>query len=196
MWRLGLTGGIGSGKSTVARLLQTQGAAVIDADAIARACTASGGAAIPAIVARFGDQLLTPDGAMDRARMREIAFGDPAARLALEAIVHPIVQQNIRDQADRADSPCLVFDIPLLVESAHWRHQLDSVLVVDCTEHTQIARVQSRSGWDEAAVLAVIRQQSSRERRLQAADGVLWNDGIDLPTLSLMVQTWGTRFGL
>ncbi|UJW81469.1 dephospho-CoA kinase [Hydrogenophaga sp. SL48] len=196
MLRLGLTGGVGSGKSTVARELQSLGAALIDADAISRQCTLANGSAMPAIARQFGPHFVTPAGAMDRNRMREHVFAHPEARQALEAIVHPLVQQEIRRQSDLAQSPCLVFDIPLLVESPHWRHQLDRILIVDCTEETQIRRVQARNGWERVAVEAVIRQQSAREHRLAAADGVLWNDGVDLQVLRHEVQRMAARLGL
>ncbi|MBT9550064.1 MAG: dephospho-CoA kinase [Hydrogenophaga sp.] len=196
MLRLGLTGGIGSGKSTVARELQSLGAALIDADAISRQCTQANGLAMPAIVRQFGPHFVTPEGAMDRNRMREHVFAHPEARHALEAIVHPLVQQEIRRQSDSAQSPCMVFDIPLLVESPHWRHQLDRILIVDCTEDTQIRRVQARNGWNRATVEAIIRQQSARKHRLAVADGVLWNDDMDLQLLRHEVQRMATRLGL
>lgn len=196
MLRLGLTGGIGSGKSTVARELQSLGATLIDADAISRHCTLTNGLAMPAIIRQFGTDFVTPEGAMDRNRMREHVFAHPEARHALEAIVHPLVLQEIRRQSDSAPSPCLVFDIPLLVESPHWRHQLDRILIVDCTEDTQIRRVQARNGWDRAAVEAIIRQQSTRAHRLAAADWVLWNDRMDLQALRHDVQQMALRLGL
>lgn len=196
MLRLGLTGGIGSGKSTVARELQGLGAALIDADDISRNCTTANGLAMPAIARQFGPHFVTPEGAMDRNRMREHVFAHPEARQTLEAIIHPLVQQEIHRQSALAQSPCLVFDIPLLVESPRWRHQLDRVLVVDCAEDTQIRRVQARSGLGKAAVEAIIRQQSSRERRLAAADGVLWNDSMDLQALRNEVQQMASRLGL
>lgn len=196
MLRLGLTGGIGSGKSTVARALQGWGAALIDADGISRLCTSPLGLAMPAIAREFGPLFVTPDGAMDRHRMREHVFAHPEARRRLEAIVHPLVQQEIRRQSALAHSRCLIFDIPLLVESPHWRHQLDRVLVVDCREDTQIERVQARNGLEKTAVEAIIRQQIPREHRLAAADEVLWNDGMDLQALRHEVQQMADRLGL
>jgi dephospho-CoA kinase len=194
--RLGLTGGIGSGKSTVARQLQSLGAALIDADDISRHCTLANGLAMPAITRQFGTHFVTPEGAMDRTRMREHVFAQPEARQTLEAIVHPLVQQEIRRQAESSRSACLVFDIPLLVESPHWRHQLDRILVVDCAEETQVHRVQARSGWDRTMIEAIMCQQSPRERRLAAADWVIWNDSMGLRGLHHEVQKIASGLGL
>ena len=195
-FRLGLTGGIGSGKSTVARLLQDRGAAVIDADAIARACTLTGGAAMPAIRATFGADFVAADGSLDRDRMRAHVFAQPQARAQLEAIVHPLVGQEMARQAAAADTVCTVFDVPLLVESPRWRPQLDRVLVVDCQRETQIRRVMARNGWERATVEAVLDNQSPRQRRLAAADIVLFNDGHEIEQLRLMVDRLAQRFGL
>lgn len=194
--RLGLTGGIGSGKSTVARLLQERGATVIDADAISRACTLEGGAAIPAIAQTFGQEFIAPDGALDRPRMRDHVFAHPEARRALETIVHPLVRAEIRRQAAASRSPCLVFDVPLLVESPEWRHQLDRVLVVDCSEETQIRRVTERNGWNRSTIEAVLRSQSPRTRRLVAADTVIFNDGYQIEPLQRLVGLLADEFGL
>ncbi len=195
-WRLGLTGGIGSGKSTVARLLQDHGATVIDADAIARACTQAGGAAMPAIAAAFGSDFVAPDGSLDRDRMRAHVFGHPQAKVQLEAIVHPLVGQAIAEQAAAARSPCTVFDVPLLVESPRWRPQLDRVLVVDCERETQIRRVMARNGWERVTVETVLDNQSPRLRRLAAADIVLFNDGHEIEQLRGVVDRLAQRFGL
>lgn len=194
--RLGLTGGIGSGKSTMARLLQARGANVIDADAISRRATEAGGRAIPAIEHTFGPTFLTVDGAMDRERMREHVFANPDARHTLERIVHPLVGDEIRRQAGASASPCIVFDVPLLVESARWRPQLDRVLVVDCSPATQVRRVMARNGWDAPSVEAVMRNQSPRERRLAAADLVVFNDIDDLAALERAAEALARRFGL
>ena len=197
--RLGLTGGIGSGKSTVASFLAALGAAVIDADAIARAVTAAGGAAIEPIRATFGNKMITPEGALDRQEMRSLVFADASARRRLEAIVHPLVgleTQRQTDDAVAAGHHCLVFDVPLLVESPHWRSRVDKVLVVDCSEATQISRVVARSQLDPAAVQAIMQAQSPRLRRLQAADAVLWNDGISLTELRTQVAALAATFGL
>lgn len=199
---IGLTGGIGSGKSTVARMLAESGATLVDADAIARQLTAPGGAAIAAITNQFGDQILTPDGALERDQMRQLVFDDPAARQRLEAIVHPLVRQEVMRQAAQADhaakggAACIVFDIPLLVESGRWRQQVDRVLVVDCLEATQIARVVARNGWTPQAVEKVMAEQATRAQRLAAADLCIYNDGMSLQALNLMVRQLAKRFGL
>lgn len=194
--RLGLTGGIGSGKSTVARLLQARGATVIDADAIARACTLAGGSAMPAVAQAFGAAFVTSDGALDRDRMRAHVFAQPDARAQLEAIVHPLVAQEIARQATTARARCTVFDVPLLVESPRWRPQLDRVLVVDCTRETQLQRVMARNGWDRATIESILDSQSPRARRLAAADTVIFNDGHEIEHLQREVARWADRFGL
>ncbi len=195
-WRLGLTGGIGSGKSTLARLLQARGADLIDADAISRASTAAGGAAMPSIASTFGPDFVTSDGALDRQRMREHVFSHPQARHTLEHIVHPLVAVEIQRQARASSAPCLVFDVPLLVESPRWRPQLDRVLVVDCSTATQVRRVQARNGWDAAAIDAVMRSQSPRGPRLAAADLVVFNDVDELAPLERAAEALARRFGL
>jgi dephospho-CoA kinase len=197
--RVGLTGGIGSGKSTVAGFFAQRGACVIDADALSRASTAAGGAAIPAIARAFGPEVIGPDGALNRTRMRDIAFQDAAARQQLQSIIHPLVGLAIAQAAAEADSrhiPCVVYDIPLLVESGHWRRTLDTVLVIDCQEATQIHRVGERSGLSETEVLAVLSAQASRQQRLYAADHVIFNDGISLPQLERLAGQFATEFGL
>ncbi len=197
--RLGLTGGIGSGKSTVATLLAGHGAAVIDADAISRQTTASGGAAIEAIRQAFGPAFITPDGALDRERMRAHAFDDPLARQRLEQIIHPLVGQETERQTQAALAAgcrCIVYDIPLLVESGRWRARLDQVLVVDCRSETQIARTMQRNGLNRDAVVAIMANQASRAKRLSAADLVLYNDGQTLEQLAQEVRLLARRFGL
>lgn len=197
--RLGLTGGIGSGKSTVAAMLVDLGAALIDADAIARAVTAAGGEAIAAIRAAFGSQFITPEGALDRQQMRERIYQEADARQRLEAIIHPLVGQQTQQQAALAETAgyrCLVFDVPLLVESGRWRNQVDQILVVDCTPQTQIARVRARSGLSISAVEAIIAAQAPRLHRLNAADAVICNDTISLESLRSQVAQLTQRFGL
>ena len=199
MLRLGLTGGIGSGKSTVARMLQERGAVVIDADAIARASTAAGGAAIPQILASFGPDYITPEGALDRERMRSLAFTDTGAKQRLEAIVHPLVGKATTEEAEaaeRAGARCIVFDIPLLVESGRWPRQLDRVLVVDCQEDTQVTRVAARTGMAEAMARQIIAAQASRAQRRAAADVVVYNDGLTLEQLRAEVEQIAAHFGL
>lgn len=189
--RLGLTGGIGSGKSTVAQMFVAHGAALIDADQIARAVTGPGGAAMAAIAQVFGPEYVAPDGAMDRERMRRLAFSDPTARARLEAIVHPCVAQENERRARAAiaqGSTLLVFDVPLLVESGHWERRLDAVLVVDCKVETQVQRVLARNGLERAAVEAIIAAQATREARRAAADAVIYNDdGVSLADLQQQV---------
>lgn len=185
--RIGLTGGIGSGKSTVAGMLADRGAAVIDADAISRGLTAVGGQAIEPLRARFGAGVIDADGALDRPAMRRRMLDDPAAQAALEAVVHPLVRQEIERRvqaAVEAKAPCIVLDIPLLAESAAtWRGRLDHILVVDCSEATQVQRVMARSGWPEATVRAMIARQATRAQRRAIADAVVFNDGIGLEAL-------------
>ena len=183
---IGVTGGIGSGKSTVAAFLGALGGTVIDADAISRSLTATGGAAIPAIRAAFGPDALDSLGAMDRAAMRKRVFDDPAARLQLEALVHPLIWQEIdlrRDAAREAGAALLVFDVPLLVEMPRWRPLLDTVVVVDCSPGTQHARVLARNGMDATQTQRIMDAQASRAQRLACADHVLLNEGLSLEAL-------------
>jgi dephospho-CoA kinase len=189
--RLGLTGGIGSGKSTVAAMLAARGAAVVDTDAIARALTGPGGAAIGAIAAGFGADVIGPDGALDRAAMRALAFGDAGARSRLEAILHPLIGAQAQAEAARAEGagvPLLVFDVPLLAESRRWRARVQRVLVVDCSEATQVRRVAARPGWSAVMAERVIAQQASRMLRRSIADAVVFNDGIALDALESEVD--------
>lgn len=188
---LGLTGGIGSGKSTVSALLAVHGAAVIDADGISRAATAQGGAAIDAIRQAFGDASIASTGALDRNWMRELVFRKPEARAQLEGIIHPIVGREIERQAQAAPATgarFLVYDIPLLVESGRWFARLDAVLVVDCSEDTQMARVQARDGLAPEAVQRILASQATRARRLACADAVICNDTIDRDVLAVEVS--------
>lgn len=198
--RLGLTGGIGSGKSTVASILARAGAAVMDADAISRSLTQAGGRAIPAILAEFGETLIGPDGAMDREAMRALVFSNPSSKRQLEAIVHPLVGQVLQEQSNAAVATghaCLVYDVPLLVESGdRWRRQVDWVCVVDCEVETQIQRVMARNQLGRADVERIISQQASRQQRLACADAVIFNEGIDLAHLERLVHEMMTRFGL
>jgi dephospho-CoA kinase len=199
MLKLGLTGGIGSGKSTVAAILAKQGALVVDADAISRATTAAGGAAIPHISSQFGVDFVDSSGALNRERMRERVFSDPEAKKRLESIIHPLVGQAIAARTQEALSAgmrCVVYDIPLLVESGHWRKSLDRVLVVDCSEATQVQRVVARNALPASEVEKIIASQASRQRRLGAADAVLANDGISLLELTALAHEIGRQFGL
>ena len=199
-WHIGLTGGIGSGKSTVSQMFQQFGACVIDADAISRATTAAGGAAIDAIRTQFGASFITPEGALDRNAMRELAFRDPDARKQLEAIIHPLVLQQIRQQAEAASARgirVIVYDIPLLTESAHWRQRLQQIVVVDCDSETQIARVIQRNQLERSAIEGIIASQATRAQRRQIADAVIRNGaGISLAGLQAQTRTLAQRFGL
>lgn len=185
---IGLTGGIGSGKSTVAGELVTCGAVLVDTDAIAHALTAAAGAAMPAIAAAFGAGVVASDGALDRARMRALAFDQPEARGRLEAILHPLIGAEAQRQAAAAGDRPVVYDVPLLAASSAWRARVDRILVVDCSEDTQVQRVMQRSGWSEAQVRKVIAQQSSRALRRSIADAVIHNDRIALAAVRAQVQ--------
>ena len=200
IWRIGLTGGIGSGKSTVAGMLAARGAAVIDADAISRSVTAPGGRAISAIAAAFGAHMVGSDGAMDRQAMRERIFQDAQAKRQLEAIIHPLVSQITAEQAQAAldqGRHCLVFDVPLLVESGErWRRQVDRVLVVDCSTDTQRQRVMARSGLPAPEIDRIIAQQASRAQRLACADVVIVNESLNLLELEAQVSQVAADFGL
>jgi dephospho-CoA kinase len=197
--KLGLTGGIGSGKSTVAAMLARLSATLLDADAISRQASAAGGAAIPVISQMFGAEFIASDGSLNRDAMRSLVFTDPGAKARLEAIIHPIVGREmalLEQQAVASACRLLVFDIPLLVESPRWRPRLDLVMVVDCELETQILRVMQRSGWSREQVQQVVTTQAGRALRLSAADVVICNEGIDIHTLEQQVQQWAHRFGL
>jgi dephospho-CoA kinase len=199
IFKLGLTGGIGSGKSTVAAMLATQGAYLVDADALSRQATASGGAAIAEIIQVFGAELIATDGSMNRDAMRALIFKNPEAKEKLEAIVHPLVKREMVHQVQIANAqayPLVVLDIPLLVESPHWRALVDAVLVVDCHPETQIQRVMQRNGFKREQVQAIVDAQAPRAVRLAAADVVVCNEGIDIAALQHHVQQIGLRFGL
>ncbi|WP_085318428.1 dephospho-CoA kinase [Derxia lacustris] len=192
---VGLTGGIGSGKTFAADCFARLGAGIVDTDLIAHALTRPGGAAMPAIVAAFGAWAMTPDGALDRAAMRRQVFEQPDARARLEAILHPLIGAEVlRSAAALAPHhPYLVYVIPLLVESGHWRDRVDRVLVVDCPEAEQIARVMARNGLPEDQVRAILAAQATRARRLAVADDVLDNAGPN-PALATEVEALHRRY--
>ncbi|MBI3284070.1 MAG: dephospho-CoA kinase [Burkholderiales bacterium] len=177
MFTLGLTGGIGSGKSTVANMFARLGTAIVDTDLIAHQLTTTGGKALPAIRAQFGAAYIAADGAMDRAAMRRHVFSDPAERQKLEAILHPLIRQETEIAAQNTEAAYLIFVVPLLVESGNWKNRVHRVLVVDCDEATQLQRVMTRNGLSEAQVKAIMETQAGRQQRLQAADDVIVNEG-------------------
>jgi len=187
--RIGLTGGIGSGKSTVAAVWVADGALLVDTDAIARSLTGPGGAAMPAVRAVFGDALLDPRGALDRQRMRDLAFDDPSARRRLEAILHPLIGTEAMAQAARSPNRVVIFDVPLLAESSHWRERCDRIVVVDCSEQSQVERVMRRSGWPADQVRRVIAQQAPRTARRAIADAIVHNEGLALESLQATVRS-------
>jgi dephospho-CoA kinase len=193
---IGLTGGIGSGKSTVAALLVEFGAHLVDTDAISRSLTAPGGGAMPAVAQAFGPEFVASDGALDRAQMRERAFADAGAKAQLEALLHPLIGAEALRRASQAGGRPVVFDVPLLTPASAWRARAARILVVDCTEATQARRVAQRPGWNDALAQSVIAQQLPRAQRRALADAVIHNDGIGLDTLRAEVQSlWHLWFG-
>ena len=172
---VGLTGGIGSGKSTVADLFVAQGAALVDTDAIAHELTAPGGIAMPALLAEFGPELATATGALDRAAMRRLVFADATAKARLEGILHPLIRQVSGQRCQAATTPYVVLAVPLLVESGNYRQRCDRIVVVDCPESLQIERVMARNGLAAAEVEAIMAAQASRAQRLAVADDVVLN---------------------
>ena len=189
--RIGLTGGIGSGKSTLAQLLVARGVALIDADAVSRQLTAAAGAAMPDIKREFGPAFIAADGSLARDRMRELVFAQPEARLRLQALLHPRILSALLEQESlliNQGKPLVLLDIPLLVESAHWRQKLDRVLVVDCSTDTQIRRVMQRSGMTAEQVQGIMATQANRAQRLSAADWVIDNGSDDIGKLMRQAQ--------
>jgi dephospho-CoA kinase len=183
---VGLTGGIGSGKSTVAAHFVRLGADLIDTDAIARELTAPGGAALPALCANFGTDILSADGALDRAAMRQRVFTDTDARRRLEAILHPRIRETALARAQASQAAYVLFDVPLLTESVDWQSRCDRILVVDCPPERQIRRVMARSGLTQTEVERILASQASRTERLAIADDVIDNSG-DLARLEAQI---------
>lgn len=179
---IGLTGGIGCGKSTVANLFAARGASIVDTDEIAHSLTAANGVAMPALLAEFGAGMLDANGAMDRAKMRALVFSDPQAKRRLEAILHPRIRAATLAAAAGATGSYVIFAVPLLVESGGWVERVNRVLVIDCQESLQVARVMRRNGLSEAQVKAIMATQATRAMRLGAADDVIDNNG-DLAAL-------------
>jgi dephospho-CoA kinase len=173
---VGLTGGIGSGKTTVANMFAERGATIIDTDEIAHQLSAPGGAAIPAISTSFGQDFLTASGAMDRPKMREHVFANPHAKTKLESILHPLIRQETERAALQATGTYVMFVVPLLIESGNWKHRVARILAIDCPEEVQIQRVMQRNGLTAAQVRAIMATQVTRETRLKEADDVITND--------------------
>ncbi|MGS0895259.1 dephospho-CoA kinase [Burkholderia stagnalis] len=194
MFAVGLTGGIGSGKTTVADLFAARGASIVDTDLIAHRITAPGGLAMPAIGHAFGPDFVAADGALDRARMRALIFSDDDARRRLEAITHPLIRAETDREARDAQGPYVMFVVPLLVESGNWRARADRVLVVDCPVDTQIARVMRRNGFTREQVEAIIARQATRDARLAAADDVIVNDAATPDALAAQVDALHRRY--
>lgn len=194
MFAVGLTGGIGSGKTTVADLFAKHGVSIVDTDVIAHCITAPGGAAMPLIEQAFGAQYVASDGALDRAKMRALVFSDDAAKAKLEAITHPLIRAETEREREAATGPYVVIVVPLLVESGTWRSRVDRVLVVDCGLETQIARVMRRNAFSREQVLAIIARQATREARLAAADDVVVNDDTPFEQLSEEVRRLHRRY--
>lgn len=178
IWSVGLTGGIGSGKTAAAEHFRELGAGIIDTDAIAHELTAAGGGAIEPVRQAFGVTLLTPVGALDRAAMRRRVFADPTARKQLEAILHPLIRSECEVRLSRlasADFPYAVLVVPLLLEAGDYRERVNRICVIDCPEETQIERTMTRSALSRKEVMAIIATQISRTERLAAAQDVIDN---------------------
>ena len=177
MYCIGLTGGIGSGKTSAAEEFAQLGAGVVDTDAIAHKLTRPGGAAMPALREEFGAAYVAADGSLDRARMRALVFGDRDARRRLEAVLHPLIRRETMARAAAAQAPYVLLVVPLLLETGAYRDRVQRVLVVDCSEATQIARTTARSGLSENEVRAIMAAQLSRAERVARADDVIVNEG-------------------
>lgn len=196
MMIVGLTGGIGSGKTSVSDHFSRLGAAVIDTDTIAHELTGPDGAAMPALIAEFGADIAAADGRLDRALMRQRVFADPAARRRLQSILHPLIRSEADGRlaaAELAGAPYAVLVVPLLVESADFRQRVDRVAVVDCADELRIARVAARSGLGRAEIMAIMATQASRSERLAIADDLIRNEG-SLAELQLRVENLHRRY--
>ncbi|REE17106.1 dephospho-CoA kinase [Paraburkholderia sp. BL27I4N3] len=188
MFAVGLTGGIGSGKSTVADLFAAHGVPLVDTDLIAHRITARHGIAMPPIAAEFGEEFVAPDGSLDRAAMRALVFSDDSARKRLEGITHPLIRAETEREQREAQGPYVIVVVPLLVESGKWKARVNRVLTVDCSIETQISRVMSRNNFSREQVLAIIARQATREARLAAADDIIDNDNAPLDSLESQVD--------
>jgi dephospho-CoA kinase len=195
MFSIGLTGGIGSGKSTVADMFAARGVPLVDTDLIAHQVTAPGGVAMPLIASEFGDGFVAADGSLDRAKMRALVFSDDTAKARLERIVHPLIRAETERQRLAAGGAYHIVVVPLLVESGGWKSRVQRVVVVDCTVDTQIERVMKRNGFTREQVLAIIAKQATREARLAAADDIVTNDAeTTLDTLQREVDVLHARY--
>jgi dephospho-CoA kinase len=191
--KVGLTGGLGSGKSTVAAHFASHGIEIVDTDAIARELTATGGGAVPALRDVFGESVIAADGGLDRPRMRALVFADPAERARLEAILHPLIETESLRRCATARSPYVIVDIPLLAETSRWRGHCGRICVVDCPRALQIARVAARDGHSHNEIEAILAAQASRESRLAIADDIIDNS-TTLDTLQAQVDALHTRY--
>jgi dephospho-CoA kinase len=189
----GLTGGIGCGKSQATEMFAALGADIVDTDVIAHELTAPHGAAMTPIAAAFGDEYVTSEGALDRARMRELVFSDPGAKSRLEAIIHPMIRTESRRRIETGSGPYVVLVVPLLLETGAYRELVDRIVVVDCNESRQIERTMTRSGLSEDAVRRIMAAQLPRARRLEQADDVLSNDA-DIQALREQVEALHARY--
>jgi len=190
---VGVTGGIGSGKSTVAGLFQELGAGIVDTDAIARELTLPGQPALRRIAERFGTEYLDTDGTLNRAKLRRLVFVEPGARNDLEAILHPLIGDQVRKRVQACDAPYVLVLIPLLAETGAYRDLLRRVLVVDCDEQLQVQRTMERSGLSADEVRAIMAAQASRSARLALADDIIVNDG-GLAELNRQVAILDARY--
>lgn len=190
---VGLTGGIGSGKSAAAEMFREFGAAVVDTDAIAHELTAAGGGALAALREAFGAEILAADGALDRAAMRARVFGDGPARQRLEAILHPMIRTEVDARIARSNAPYVILVVPLLVETGFGRRRLARVAVVDCSEETQLARTMARSALSAEQVRAIMAAQATRAQRLACADDIIPNEG-DVAALRREVEHLHVRY--
>jgi dephospho-CoA kinase len=188
MFAVGLTGGIGSGKSTVADLFAARGVPIVDTDLIAHQITGPHSVAMPKIATEFGASFVAADGSLDRARMRTLIFSDEGARRRLEAITHPLIRTETERARREASGPYVMLVVPLLVESGSWKNRVNRVLTVDCEVGTQIARVMRRNAFSREQVLAIIARQATREARLAAADDVIVNENTAVEALQAQVD--------
>lgn len=190
---IGLTGGIGCGKSTAAGMFAELGAGIIDTDEIAHSLTAPGQPALQTIREHFGDAFFLPDGSLDRAALRRLIFSSAEAKAELEAILHPLIRREVETRAARNRAPYLVIVVPLLLEAGNYRQLVQRAVVVDCEEETQVARATGRGGLTASEVRAIMANQMSRSERLQHADDILSNGG-ELENLRRQVAALHAKF--